>query len=114
MCWFRERIQKPAIGIVNSRSLTRCLVGRRVQSGDLKSYFRISNESHPQTLQDNAMYDYHVLSAQRLTGAVRVASPALPKSVTLTSPGLEVMTDLRYVHVGVIDPQMTWNRQTHI
>ncbi|HTJ54470.1 MAG TPA: CBS domain-containing protein [Nitrosospira sp.] len=53
------------------------------------------------------MPDYHILPAQSLTGAVRVAFPAPPKSVTLASPALEVMTDLRYVHAGVTEPQMT-------
>ena len=53
------------------------------------------------------MPDYHILPAQRLTGAVRVASPAPPKSVTLASPALEVMTDLRHVHAGVTEPHMT-------
>ena len=39
------------------------------------------------------MSDYHILPAQRLTGAVRVVSPVPPKSVTLASPALDVMTD---------------------
>lgn len=53
------------------------------------------------------MPDYHVLPAQRLTGAVRIACPVPPKSVTLTSPALDVMTDLRYIHAAVIDLHMT-------
>ena len=53
------------------------------------------------------MPDYHILPAQRLTGAVRVAFPAPPKSVTLASPALEVMTDLRHIHAGVTEPHMT-------
>jgi CBS domain-containing protein len=53
------------------------------------------------------MPDYHILPAQRLTGAVRVAFPAAPKSVTLTSPALEVMTDLRHVHAGITEPHTT-------
>lgn len=53
------------------------------------------------------MPDYHVLPAQRLTGAVRVARPVPPKSVTLTSPALDVMTDLRQIHVAVIELHQT-------
>lgn len=52
------------------------------------------------------MSDYHVLSTQSLTGAVRVASPASPKSVTLTSPAIDVMTDLRYIQAAVIELHM--------
>lgn len=62
---------------------------------------------HLSTLEDNAMSDYHVLSAQSLTGAVRVASPASPKSVTLTSPAIDVMTDLRYIQAAVIGLHVT-------
>jgi CBS domain-containing protein len=65
------------------------------------------SEVFPLTLEDNAMPDYHLLPAQRLTGAVRVASPALPKPVNLTSPALDVMTDLRHVPAAVIEPGMT-------
>lgn len=53
------------------------------------------------------MSDYHILPAQRLMGAVRVASPAPPKSVTLTSPAIDVMTDLRYIPAAVIELHMT-------
>lgn len=53
------------------------------------------------------MSDYHVLPTQSLTGAVRVASPASPKSVTLTSPAIDVMTDLRYIQAAVIELHMT-------
>ncbi|HVW65717.1 MAG TPA: CBS domain-containing protein [Nitrosospira sp.] len=49
------------------------------------------------------MSDFHVLSARRLAGTVRIVSSALPKPVTLLSPALEVMTDLRYTHAAVID-----------
>jgi CBS domain-containing protein len=62
---------------------------------------------HLSTLEDNAMSDYHVLPTQSLTGAVRVASPASPKSVTLTSPAIDVMTDLRYIQAAVIELHMT-------
>jgi CBS domain-containing protein len=64
------------------------------------------SEIFPLTLEDNAMSDYHLLPAQRLTGAVRVASPALPNPVNLTSPALDVMTDLRHVPAAVIEPDM--------
>ena len=53
------------------------------------------------------MPDYNLLPAQRLTGAVRVACPAAPKPVNLTSPALDVMTDLRHVAAAVIEPDMT-------
>lgn len=49
------------------------------------------------------MPDYHVLPAQRLAGAVRVACPAPQKSVTLKSPALDVMTNLREIHAAVIE-----------
>jgi len=63
--------------------------------------------SDSQSLEDSAMLDYHVLTAQRLAGAVRLVSSVLPKSVTLASPALEVMTDLRYVHAGTTEPDAT-------
>ena len=53
------------------------------------------------------MPDYRLLPAQRLMGAVKVACPALPRSVQLTSPALDVMTDLRQVSAAVIRPGMT-------
>lgn len=49
------------------------------------------------------MSDFHILSARRLAGAVRIVSPASPKAVTLLSPALQVMTDLRYTHAAVTD-----------
>ena len=49
------------------------------------------------------MPDYHILAAQRLTGAIRIVCPAAPPSVTLTSPASDVMTDLRHAHAAVID-----------
>lgn len=58
-------------------------------------------------LEDNTMPDYYVLPAQRLTGAVRVTRPVPPKSVTLTSPALDVMTDLRQIHAAVIELHKT-------
>ena len=49
------------------------------------------------------MPDYRILPAQRLTGVVRIVSPAPFKSVTLQSPASDVMTDLRHAHAAVID-----------
>lgn len=49
------------------------------------------------------MSDFHILSARRLAGTVRIVSSASPKAVTLLSPALEVMTDLRYTHAAVAD-----------
>lgn len=53
------------------------------------------------------MSDYHVLPTRRLMGAVRVASPAPPKAVTLKSPAIDVMTDLRHTQAAVIELHMT-------
>ena len=53
------------------------------------------------------MREYDPLPAHRLTGAVFVSRPAPPKSVTVESPALDVMTDLRYTHAAVIEPQVT-------
>ncbi|SDY53734.1 CBS domain-containing protein [Nitrosomonas sp. Nm33] len=53
------------------------------------------------------MTEYHVLPAQHLTGAVRIAHPTPPKFVTMESPALEIMTDLRHSHVAEIDPHAT-------
>lgn len=53
------------------------------------------------------MNEYHVLPTQRLVGAIRVSHPALPKSVTLESSALDIMTDLRNSHVAVIEPHAT-------
>ena len=50
------------------------------------------------------MRTYHPLPEQRLSGAVFVARPAPPKSVTPESPALDVMTDLRFTHSALIDP----------
>ncbi|MEO5655839.1 MAG: hypothetical protein ABIR00_07640 [Nitrosospira sp.] len=46
------------------------------------------------------MSEYHPLPAQRLAGAIRVVRPIPPKFVTLMSPALDVMTDLRTVEAG--------------
>lgn len=53
------------------------------------------------------MLAYPILPAQRLTGAVRIAHLAQPKSVTMESPALEIMTDLRHTHVAEIEPHAT-------
>ncbi len=53
------------------------------------------------------MRNYHPLSQQRLSGAILVARPAPPKSVTPDSPALDVMTDLRHTHSALIEPQTT-------
>lgn len=53
------------------------------------------------------MPEYSVLPAQRLTGAVRITHPTLPKSVTMESPAFEIMTDLRHSHVATIEPHAT-------
>jgi CBS-domain-containing membrane protein len=51
------------------------------------------------------MTEYHVLPAQRLSGAVRVFKSAPAKRVTLGSPAIDIMTDLRHSHVATIAPQ---------
>ena len=53
------------------------------------------------------MPEYHVLPARRLTGAVRISHPAPTTPVTLESPALEIMTDLRRIHVAEIEPYAT-------
>ncbi|SHL13950.1 CBS domain-containing protein [Nitrosospira sp. Nsp11] len=53
------------------------------------------------------MSEYHPLPAQRLAGAVRVARPTPPKSVTLMSPALDVMTDFRTIEAGTTEPNET-------
>ncbi len=53
------------------------------------------------------MPDFHVLPAQRLTGAVRIISPAPAKPVTLQFPAPDVMTYLRHAHAAVIELHMS-------
>ncbi|MEP7155995.1 MAG: CBS domain-containing protein [Betaproteobacteria bacterium] len=53
------------------------------------------------------MRTFHPLAERRLSGAVFVARPAPPKSVTEDSPALDVMTDLRHTHSALIEPQTT-------
>lgn len=50
------------------------------------------------------MTEYHALPAQRLSGVVCVFQPAPAKRVTLQSPALDIMTDLRHSHVATIGP----------
>ena len=51
------------------------------------------------------MQNYKPLPERPLCGPVFVARPAPPKSVTLESPALDVMTDLRFTHAVLIEPQ---------
>ena len=51
------------------------------------------------------MTEYHALPAQHLSGAVRVFKSAPAKRVTLESPAIDIMTDLRHSHVATIAPQ---------
>lgn len=53
------------------------------------------------------MRDYRVLPAESLAGPVTVCRPPAPKSVTLDSDALDVMTDLNRVYAAVIEPQMS-------
>ena len=53
------------------------------------------------------MREFDTLPAHRLSGSVFVSRPAPPKSVTLESPAVDVMTDLRHTHAAVIDPEVT-------
>lgn len=53
------------------------------------------------------MTEYHLLPAQRLSGAIRIFQPDQPKSITLESPALDTMTDLRLTHAAVIEPEAT-------
>jgi CBS domain-containing protein len=53
------------------------------------------------------MRSFQPVAAQRLSGPVLVARPAPPKSVTAESPALDAMTDLRYTHAAIIEPQQT-------
>ena len=52
------------------------------------------------------MTKFHALPAQRLSGTVRVFKPAAAKRVTLHSPALDIMTDLRHSHVATIAPDI--------
>ncbi len=48
------------------------------------------------------MSAYPILAAKRLTGSVQISRPTPPKSISLDSPTLDVMTDLRYIYAAVI------------
>ena len=49
---------------------------------------------------------YEPLPALKLTDSARVYQPAKPKQVTLNSPALKVMTDLRHISAAVIEPNV--------
>jgi CBS domain-containing protein len=51
--------------------------------------------------------DYRPLPAQVLSGHVTVSRPDAPKAVTVDSPALDVMTDLKNVYAAIIEPQAT-------
>ncbi|MCB1936575.1 MAG: CBS domain-containing protein [Nitrosomonas sp.] len=51
------------------------------------------------------MTEYLVLPVQRLSGSVRVFKPAPAKRVSMESPAIDIMTDLRHSHVATITPQ---------
>jgi CBS domain-containing protein len=53
------------------------------------------------------MRDYRPLTSKPLSGQVRVARPAPPKSVTADSPALDVMTDLKHNVPATIDQQQS-------
>jgi CBS domain-containing protein len=53
------------------------------------------------------MSNYPVLPAKRLTGSVQISRPTPPKSISLDSPALDVMTDLRCIYAAVIEPSVT-------
>ncbi|MCO6428062.1 CBS domain-containing protein [Nitrosomonas communis] len=53
------------------------------------------------------MPEYPILPARHLTGAVRLIYPAPPRLVTMESPALEIMTDLRHIHIAEIQPHAT-------
>jgi CBS-domain-containing membrane protein len=82
--------------------LTPSVVGRKVKE-EVRKVSGISGVFRLPLLEDHTMSDFHILSTRRLAGTVRIVSSASPKAVTLQSPALEVMTDLRYTHAAVID-----------
>jgi CBS-domain-containing membrane protein len=49
--------------------------------------------------------DYRLLPAKPLSGHVTVSRPDPPQAVTVASPALDVMTDLKHVHAVIIEPQ---------
>jgi len=60
---------------------------------------------HPITKEGFTMTEYPVLPVQHLSGTVRVYKPASPRTVTLESHALDIMTDLRHSHIATIAPQ---------
>ncbi len=53
---------------------------------------------------ENMMSDYRTLPVQYLTGAVEISQPTPSKRVTMDSPAIEVMTDLRCTTAAIIRP----------
>lgn len=53
------------------------------------------------------MSDYRTLPVQYLTGAVEISQPMPSKRVTMDSPAIEVMTDLRCTTAAIIRPDAT-------
>lgn len=51
------------------------------------------------------MRNYRPLPAKVLSGHVTVSRPETPQAVTVDSPALNVMTDLKNVYAAVIEPQ---------
>ena len=51
------------------------------------------------------MRNYRPLPAQALSGHATISRPDLPQAVTVDSPALDVMTDLKHVYAAVIEPQ---------
>jgi hypothetical protein len=52
------------------------------------------------------MRDYRPLPPQTLSGQIHVCRPDPPKTVTLDSDALEVMTDLKQIYAAVIETQI--------
>jgi len=56
---------------------------------------------------EDMMSDYRTLPVQYLTGAVEISQPTPSKRVTMDSPAIEVMTDLRCTTAAIIRPDAT-------
>lgn len=52
------------------------------------------------------MRDYRPLPALTLSGQIMVCRPDPPRTVTLDSEALDVMTDLKQIYAAVIEPQI--------
>ena len=50
------------------------------------------------------MNDYRTLPVKHLTGTVKISQPMPAKRVTIDSPAIEVMTDLRCTTAAIIRP----------